>query len=172
MIDALKPYWLEIKFFAAVILLTAAFIAGHHVGEQRGAEKLAQYKATSTAAAVQAQATFQAEHTAMETKFNALSAKYDEVTREKPPAVADSVRADVDGGTLQLRDTSMCAADRESAAATARSRAADAAATQALADRVAHSIAAVRAGDAADERERQLGAQVIALQGVLEAERK
>lgn len=172
MTDAIKPYLAEIKFFAAVILLVAAFLAGHHVAEVKAGKAMAVYKATAAEAAIKAQAQFQADHSAMETKFNALSAKYDEATREKPTAVADSVRADVDSGALRLRDADVCAADRQAAAATARSRAADATATQALADRVAHSIAAVRAGDAADKREHDLGAQVIALQGILEAERK
>jgi hypothetical protein len=172
MIDAIKPYWLEIKFFAAVILLTLAFIAGGHVRSTRDAVTLATYKATAAQAAVNAQAKLQADHTAMENKFQALNAKYEAATHAKAPDVAGSVSAGITGGTLRLRDAEVCAADRQAAAATARSRAADAAATQALADRVAHSIASVRAGDEADKREHDLGEQVTALQGILEAERK
>lgn len=170
--DALKPYWIEIKFFAAVILLVAAFLAGGHVRATRDAATLANYKATAAQSAVKAQAQFQADHTAMETKFNALSAKYEASVNAKPPAVADAVSAGVIAGTLRLRDADVCTASNQAAAATARSRAADAAATQALADRVANSIAAVRTGDAADKREHDLGDQVIGLQGILKAERE
>jgi hypothetical protein len=56
--------------------------------------------------------------------------------------------------------------------ASARSRAADAASTQALTDRVTAAIEIVSIGDAADARERQLSAQIVALQEVLKAERR
>lgn len=104
-------------------------------------------------------------------KFSALASQYEDMTHDQPN-LADSVAAGVRNGTLGLRGEVECPVRPGAVdAATARSRAADAAATQALADRVQASIAAVRAGDEADQRERQLGSQVVALQGILWAER-
>jgi len=156
--------------FAALILL-GLFLWGHHAGASNvqakwNASNLAQARAIADA---QLQADVEAE--TMRNSFNALSSSYEAAVHAKHPTVADSVAAGVDTGTVQLRDAAMCAGGGSVSAATARSRAADAAATQALADRVQAAIAAVRAGDEADARERQLGAQVIGLQGVLAAER-
>lgn len=157
---------------AALLILLALFLWGHHVGAASveakwNASNLAQARAIAEA---QLQADVEAE--TMRNSFNALSASYEAAVHAKPPAVADSIAAGVDAGTVQLRNAAMCPGDGTVSAATTRSRAADAATTQALADRVANSIAAVRAGDEADAREHQLGAQVIGLQDVLTAERK
>lgn len=104
--------------------------------------------------------------------FSAVAQKYEDTLHAQPPSVADSAAAGVAAGTLRLRDDVACSAGPGAVSeATARSRSADAAATQALADRVRTGIEMVRLGDAADERERQLDAQILALQGVLTAER-
>lgn len=130
------------------------------------------------AKSVQAQAVAKAEAdatnrvTTMRNQFDALSAKYEAATHAQAPSIADSIAAGVRDGSVRLRDAGVCAGGDQVSAATARSRAADAAATQALADRTTAAIAAIRAGDEADARERQLGAQVIGLQGVLRAERE
>jgi hypothetical protein len=130
------------------------------------------------AKSVQAQAVAKAEAdatnrvTTMRNQFDALSAKYEAATHAQAPSIADSVAAGVRDGSVRLRDASVCTGGDQVSAATARSRAADAAATAALAQRVADSLAAVSVGDRADVREQQLREQVIGLQGVLRAERE
>jgi len=71
---------------------------------------------------------------------------------------------------VRLRDD--CPASGDVPAAAARARGVDVAAAAAATQRLATAVAAVRAGDEADARERQLGAQVIALQAIVRAERK
>lgn len=168
----------ELKLYgalAALLLMCGGGWYAHHAGYESGrAAVQAQWDVAKVA---QAQAVAKAEAQAKATAdataktFNALSDQYEAAIHAQAPSVADSVAAGVAGGTLRLRDTSMCPGADHRAAATAVARAADAAATQALADRVANSIRAIRAGDAADARERQLDAQVIGLQGILTAER-
>lgn len=129
-------------------------------------------KAMQSAAATEAQAKNAAQALDWTRQFAAISSKFETTTHAQAPSIADTVAADVDAGRLRLRDgADVCPGGGAAARATARSPAADAAATQALADRVQAAIAAVRAGDEADARERLLGAQVMALQAVLKAER-
>lgn len=105
--------------------------------------------------------------------FDAIAASFEEQAHAQADPLAGTLSAAVTAGTFRLRDSeAVCPADSHPAAAASGSRAADAAATQALADRTAAAIAAVRAGDAADQREKQLDAQVIALQALLKAERQ
>ena len=163
------------KLIGAGLLLAflgGLFLWGHHIGASSVQAKWNAAQIVQKAAVAEAQMHADAEATAMRDNFNALSAKYEKAVNAQVPAIADSVATGVTGGSLRLRDAAVCPSGGNVTAATARSRALDAAATQALADRVANSIAAVRAGDAADARERQLDAQVIGLQGVLNAERK
>lgn len=105
------------------------------------------------------------------TDFAGIEAGYLQATAHAYPSISTDLPAALAAGTVQLRND--CPATDRSGVpeATARSRAADAAATQALADRVATAIEAVQIGDAADARERQLAAQVTALQALLRAER-
>lgn len=150
--------------------LVALFLWGHHVGAASVQARWDAAKAVQTAA-TERQAAASAQTTLTWTQqFAATSAHYEAVTHEPTLAVADSVAAAVAAGAVRLRDNAPACPAAVSIAA-ARSRAADAAATQALADRTAAAIDAIRIGDAADARERQLGEQVMALQAVLTAER-
>jgi hypothetical protein len=150
--------------------LAGLFLWGHHVGAASVQARWDAAKAAQ-AAAVARQAAASATQTQSWTQqFAATAAQFEATTHEPTPAVADSVAAAAAAGTVQLRDRADRCPGQVSGAA-ARSRAADAAATAALAQRTADSIAAVRVGDAADARERQLGEQVKALQALLRAER-
>lgn len=104
-------------------------------------------------------------------QFSTIATHYQEQSHAQAHSIADTVAADVRGGTVRLRDEPAQACPGRVPGASASARAADAAATAALAQRVADSIAAVRVGDAADAREQQLREQVIALQAALRAER-
>ena len=101
---------------------------------------------------------------ALQGKFDKLQEKYNELLSTPPPSVSVATSASITAGTLKLRNEPTCPRSDAGANDTARSRAADAAATQALADRVSNSIAAVRVGDAATKREHDLDAQIIGLQ--------
>lgn len=163
---------LQARLIALGILLgglLATFLWGHHVGARAvqtrwDAAKVAQAKVVAQASAHNA-----AQALTWIDQFRAIGATYEAASHAHAPTVADSVAAGIAGRSLRLRDAAACPGTVP--AATVRSRAADAAATQALADRVQAAIAAVRAGDTADARERQLGAQVTGLQAILRAER-
>jgi hypothetical protein len=103
--------------------------------------------------------------------FAGIATTFLQATTHAYPSIADTLPAAVAAGTVQLRDACPAPDRGGVSAAAAASRERDAAATQALADRVADSIAAVRAGDDADAREQQLDAKINALQAVLRAER-
>jgi len=170
----------EIKVYAALGLVLALLVGGWYYGHCRydagAASVRAQWdaaKVAQSAVVAGAQADNAAQSTTWINQFAAAGAAYEATTHAQAPAVADSVAAGVRDGTVRLRGEGECPAVRAGAvsAATARSRAADAAATQALVDRVQAAVAAVRAGDEADARERQLDAQVVGLQEILSAER-
>ncbi len=167
----------------AAVLLVLALIAGyglwhHRVFAEGAASVQTQWdaqKAKDAVATQKAQFEKQAAEDTQRGTFNSLAAAYEAATHAPQPSIADRVSAGLAAGSLQLRGGDapvVCPASPGVPEATARSRAADAAATQALADRVANSIAAVRAGEAADKRERDLDAQIVGLQGVLNVERK
>lgn len=118
-----------------------------------------------------AQATSAAQTLDWTKQFSAIGAQYEANSHVQSPSIADAVAADVRAGTVRLRDEPAQSCAGSVPAATARSRAADAAAAAAATQRLADSVAAVRVGDAADAREQQLREQVIALQAVLNAER-
>src|SRR6185437_9441703 len=101
------------------------------------------------------------------------NAKYEAIRDAQTPSVSDSISASMSAGALKLRNTAAetCPSGSAGSAATVASRAADAAATQALADRVQTAIAVVRVGDEADKREQLLDAKITALQDVINAER-
>lgn len=153
------------------LLFVGIFLWGHHVGASNVQAKWNAEKVSQQAAVAEAQLHADAESTAMRNQYNALSANYEATLHAQVPALADSVSSGISTGALRLRYSSPCPSTGGMSKITAASRAADAAATQALADRVASSISAVRAGDAADARERQLDAQIIGLQGILKVER-
>jgi hypothetical protein len=164
------------KLIGAGLLLAALaglYAYGHHQGAASVQAKWNAALATQAVVDAKASEAARATEHAQANDFADISADYLKESTHAYPSLADGLPAAVDAGAVQLRDACPAPVARGGVPdATAASRAADAAATQALADRVAHSIAAVRAGDDADARERQLGAQVIALQAALAAERK
>lgn len=104
--------------------------------------------------------------------FDAITTDYIQATTHAHPSLAGALPAAIAAGTVRLQNDCPETHSSSLSEAAARSRAADAAATQALANRVQAAIAAVQAGDEADARERQLGAQIRGLQAVLRAERE
>lgn len=170
---------IEAKLIAAAVLLIvmASAVAwfGAHERSIGAAGVQAKWDAANASHAVAATAASEAARATENRQtqdFAGIASGYLQATTHAYPSLADALPAAVAAGAVQLRDHCPAAAGAGVPEATARSRAADAAATQALADRVQAAIAAVRAGDEADARERQLGAQVIGLQAVLAAERR
>lgn len=104
-------------------------------------------------------------------QFSTIATHYQERTHAQAPSIADTVAADVHAGTVRLRDEPPQACPGRVSDASARSRAADAAATAALAQRVEDSIDAVRVGEAADKREADFRALIEAQRAILRAER-
>lgn len=160
----------------AVLLALGFWGYGHtryNAGEAVVQAKWDKANASQNVTAVKASETARAAENSQATDFAGIANTYLQATTHAYPSIADALPAAVDAGTVRLRHDcpAAAAAGGGRAAATAGSRAADAARTQALADRVQAAIAAVRAGDEADTRERLLGAQVTALQALLSAER-
>jgi len=126
--------------------------------------------AEQAAAALRASESARAVERRQSATFAGIATGYLQATAHAPTPF--DLPAALAAGTLRLRND--CPAPRAAGdvpATTARARAADAAAAAAATQRLADSVAAVRAGDAADARERQLSAQVTALQAILRAER-
>lgn len=147
------------------------FLYGHHVGTDSVKAKWNAQKLVDAAAVAKVEAANAITAKSHQDQFNALEAKYEQSQKVVFPSVADVVSSGVAGGTLRLRDSTVCPSSGNVTATTAASRAADAAATAAIAQRVTDSISAIRVGDAADKREAVLDAQIIGLQGLLQAER-
>lgn len=164
--------------FAALSMLVigGAWYYGHTRYEAGAAAVQAKWDkviAAQTVAAVKSSESARAIENRQSNDFAGIATGYLQATTHAYPSLADALPAAVSAGTVQLRnDCPAASASGGVSEATARSRAADAARTQALADRTSAAIAAIRAGDEADARERQLGAQVTGLQAVLTAERK
>lgn len=158
-------------FVLVLAALAGLFLWGHHVGAAGVQAKWDKAKLAQAVVVEKAQADNAAQATKWINSFSAIGAQYEATTHAQFRSMGDQVAAGVASGAVRLRGSDTGACRGLVPAATARSRAADAAATQALADRVQAAIAAVRAGDAADRREAHLDAQVIGLQGVLKAER-
>ena len=168
------------KLIAVAIVLAALAGAGfylHHSGYESGkavvqakwnAEKLVQADV-----AIKATAAARAHENAQVVSFSGIESNFLQATTHAYPSVADALPAAVTAGTIKLRNACPVApASRGMSQATARARALDAAATQALADRTQNAIAVVRLNDASDARERVLDAQIVGLQAVLVAERR
>ena len=170
---------MQTKLIAILVLLAAMFGACTWFGSHERAIGAAGVQAKWDAAkAVQAQAVANAKAAnaaqALDwtRQFAAITSQYEATTHAQAPSIANTVAADVDAGRLRLRDgADVCPGGGEVSAATARSRAADAAATQALADRTATAIAVVRIGDAANKREADFRALIEAQRAILTAER-
>jgi hypothetical protein len=170
---------IEAKLIAAAVLLialaTAVIWFGTHERGIGAASVQAKWDATTSAqAAVAVEASEAARGTEQQQSndFAGISAGYLQATTHAYPSIADALPAAVAAGAVQLRDTCPAAGSDSRAEAAARARRADAAVTQALADRVTHSIAAVRAGDDADKREAEFRALIVSLRATLTAERK
>ncbi|MGA0588108.1 hypothetical protein ACO2Q2_13405 [Dyella sp. KRB-257] len=162
---------LETKLIAFLVLL-AAFLAGVLAfGAHERAIGAAGVQSKWDAAVASAKVTSAKQTLEWTQQFSTIATHYQEQSHAQVPSIADTVAADVRGGSIRLRDEPTQACPGRVPDASAGARAADAAATAALAQRVADSIAAVRVGDAADAREQQLREQVIALQAALRAER-
>lgn len=150
------------KIYAAIALVIVLIVAGtwfviheRHVGA--AGERVKQTD-TALKASEAARAT---EHW-LGDAFSDIGADYLRKTTNDYPSIADTLPAAVADGTMRLRND--CPAASAPRADTAASRAAGEAATAALAHRVQTAIDAVRIGDEADKRERDLREQVIALQ--------
>ncbi len=160
MMDAIKPYLLEIKFFLAVILLAAVFIAGHHVGESAGKRAIDAMRLSvaqqTTAATQAARAT---EHTQADA-FAAIDAKYLKDTTYAQSLSASTV-AGLRDGTVRLRPAWQCPAAASVPAPAASTGSPDAVAD----DRSESAGRIVRAADDAD-------AQIAALQELLRQDRQ
>ena len=168
------------KLIAAAIVLAVLAAAGfylHHSGYESGkatvqakwdAEKLRQANV-----AIEATAAARAHENAQAVSFSGIESNFLQATTHAYPSLAGALPAAVAAGTVKLRDA--CPVTPTSCGvseATARSRALDAAATQAVADRTQNAIAVVRLSDASDARERVLDAQIVSLQAILVAERQ
>lgn len=168
----INSIYAKLAVLAVVLaLLIVLFLWGHHVGRADVQSKWDVAKAAQSVAAVVASEAARATENRQSSDFSGIENTYLQATTHAYPSIADALPAAVGAGALRLRNDCPAGGGADVSAVTASARAADAAATAALAQRVADSIAAVRAGDAADDRERQLGAQVTALQAVLRAER-
>lgn len=151
--------------------LAGVYATGHHQGAAVVQAQWAAAKGRQAAVAAQASEAARATEQHWSSDFAAILSTYQQATDHAYPSLADALPAAVAAGTVRLRNACPAPAGSGMSDIAARSRAADAAATQALADRTAAAIAAVRAGGAADAREFQLRAQVTGLQAVLTAER-
>lgn len=175
----MKAILIEFKLYfilaAAALLLAGAAWAAHHerdVGRAQVQAKwdlsVAQQNRVAVAASEKARTT---EHQQATDIANAAT-NYVEVLTHAQPTLSAAIPAAVAAGTLKLRNDCPAPDRRSLSETTARSRLADAAATEALAKRVEAAAVVIRVGDTSDARERQLSAQVTALQAVLRAERK
>lgn len=161
-----------IRLYAALALIALLALGGwwlHHSGYASGK---ADCEAAHAVTAAQAVASARAIEHRQTTDFAGIASSYLQATTHDYPSIADTLPAAVAAGAVQLRNNCPATRGGDVPRASTASRERDAAATQALADRVQAAIAAVRAGEQADARERQLGAQVTALQALLIAERK
>jgi hypothetical protein len=162
------------KLIGALLVLVALlglWLWGHHVGAASVQAKWDVANAKQSIIAVKASEAARSIENRQANDFAGIATNYLQATNHAYPSLADALPSAVSSGTLQLRDRCPATSSPSVSEAAARSRAADAASTQALADRVTAAIEIVSIGDAADARERQLGAQIVALQEVLKAER-
>ena len=165
-----------IVFAVLLALLAGAGFYLHHRGAVSGAARVqAQWdaaKATQAMVAITASEAARKTETAQANAFAGITTDYLQANTHAYPSLADAIPAALSAGTVRLRGTCPAApASGGVSAAAAASLAADAARTQALADRQVAAVAVIRAGDAADARERKLGEQITALQALLLAER-
>ena len=166
-----------IGIVAAVLWTAATAYVGYRWESANNAQTLSDWKqqvddAKVTAAKVQTKNA--QDQAALQTKYNDVEQNYEVLLQQQGPSIATATSTAIAAGSLILRDagTQICPRSNAGDSATVAARAADAAATQALADRLSSSVAAVRAGDAADQRERELDAQIVGLQAIVIADRQ
>lgn len=171
-----KAALILVGILAAALWTAASVYAGYRWESANDAQTLSDWKqqvdnGKVTAAKVQAQNA--KDKAALQSKYDSVEQNYELLLQQQGPSIATATSTAVASGTLVLRDagTQTCPSSNQGSDATAASRAADAAATQALADRVTTAIQIVRIGDAADTRERQLDAQIVGLQAIINADR-
>lgn len=146
------------RMYAAIALVIMLVVAGTwFVIHERNVGAAGERTKQTDTALKASEANRQAEH-GLADAYNDISTDYLRKTPDDYPSIADAI----DPGAVRLRND--CPAGDTRATDTAASRAAGEAATAALAHRVQTAIDAVRIGDEADKRERDLREQVIALQ--------
>jgi hypothetical protein len=168
------------KLIAAGLFLLV-FLAGEfwfgvherHIGAANTQAKWDKQTAGQAQEAIVASEGARATEHGQATAFDAVFTHYLQDTTHAYPSLADSIPAAIASGTLRLsgQHPTIAPTDCGLSAATARSRGADAATTQALADRTESAIRIVRLNDASDAREKLLDAKIAALQSLLDAER-
>ncbi len=167
--------WLVVGILFAVLYTCGVAYLGYregHAGVVALQNKITAQAAADKFAAQKVQLENEVKTTNLQKQLDEANSLYEQSIQQPAVSVASSIAAGVADRTIRLRvPDQTCPASSAGSNITASARAADAAATQALADRVRYSIAAVRAGDAADKRESELDAQIIGLQTVLRAER-
>ena len=175
--DRVTALWASFKLYiiaamVAVLIGVTIWFGAHerHIGETKVQAKWDVAKAAQVSLAEVAVEKSLATNQKQATSFAGIESNYIEVTTHAPTPF--DLPAALAAGNLQLRDRCPVARSSGVPEATARARAADAAAAASATQRLTDSVAAVRAADASDARERVLSAQVIALQDVLRAERE
>lgn len=159
-IDAIKPYLIEIKFALAMVLLAAAFLAGHHVGELSSKAALAESGKKAAEATTTAVKAARAVEQKQADGFASIDAKYlGDLSYAQ--ALSSRTVAGLRDGSVQLRQTWRCPAAASVPAPTAAPSQRDAGTD----DRAESAGRIVRAADDAD-------AQIRALQAILQAERE
>jgi hypothetical protein len=154
-----------IRLYAALAALLLSAAGVWYYGHTRYEAGIAHQVAITAKQDAKAAEAAQEREDAMRAAYNDLAQRYEQ---DKAHAQAEHDRAVAELDTLRLRDKWTCPSVP---AATIASRERDAARTQALADRSAAAIRIVRLGYDADQREAELGAQVMALQNILRSER-
>ena len=168
----LTGLYVKLAGLALILALLAGLYAyGHHAGALSVQYKWDIANAAQAQIAAQAADKTRATEHDQSTAFAGIETGYLQATSHAYPSLADNLHAAIDAGTMQLRDDCSAPDSRSVPAATARARAADAGRAASATQRLADAVAAVQVSDASDTRERQLDAQVTALQALLAAER-
>lgn len=162
----------------AAVLWTAVCVYGGYRWESANAEKLLsdwkQQVDDGKVTAARVQTKNAEDKAALQVKYDSLEQNYETLLHQQGPSIATATSTAVAAGSLILRDagTQTCPRRGTGDSATAAARAADAAATQALADRTKAAIEIISIGDEADKREHDLDAQIVGLQAIVMADRQ
>ncbi len=162
------------KLAGLVLILVACaalFAWGHHLGADAVQAKWDLANAAQTKLAVQASESARATEHGQAQAFAGIATTYLQATTHDYPSIADTLPAAVAAGAVRLRNDCPAAGSGSVPSTTAGASRVDASAAAAATQRLADAVAAVRVAEQADARERQLGAQITALQAILSAER-